>query len=171
MSSATPTKAEICYLGLGSNIGDKILNVKRATEALDSLTGTKVVKRSSYYRSEPWGYKEQEWFVNAVAAAETVLPPSQLLTEIKALENRLGRTPPTRQWGPRVVDIDILLYGRLILKSPELSIPHSLLTKRLFVLIPLLEIAPTLTLPGTDEPLQNYANSLEGKQRVEVMEE
>jgi 2-amino-4-hydroxy-6-hydroxymethyldihydropteridine diphosphokinase len=128
----------IAYIGIGSNIGDKKANCLKAIEYLGECG--KVIKASSLYYTEPVGYREQEDFINAVAAVETSLSPEQLLQSCHAIEDKLGRKR-TIHWGPRSVDLDILLYGNLVTSDPELVIPHPLMAQRRFVLIPLAEIA------------------------------
>ena len=121
-------------IGLGSNIGDKAGHVSAACAA---LTGEAVVQDlvvSSLYRTAPWGHvQDQDWFVNACAIGTTVLPPAEILVRFKSIERRLGRRETTR-WGPRVIDIDLLFYGDLTLRSPGLTIPHREILRRAFVL-------------------------------------
>ncbi len=129
----------LARIGIGSNLGDAPGNVRRALDELAAL-GT-VVGRSSLYRTEPWGVREQPDFVNAAALLETALRPRDLLAALKALERRLGRVAGSR-WGPRVVDLDILTYDDLELREPGLTIPHERLSERAFALAPLAEIDP-----------------------------
>ncbi len=124
-------------IGLGSNLGDPVANVERAIEALADL-GV-VVARSSLYRSEPWGVREQPAFVNAAALLETRLTARELLAGLKAIERALGRTETVR-WGPRVIDLDILTYGGLTVREEGLVVPHERLFERAFALGPLAEI-------------------------------
>lgn len=127
------------YVGIGSNLGDPVGNAMRAIDALTEL-GT-ILRRSSLYRTKPWGKSDQPDFVNAVVLLRTQLEPQALLERLKALENRLGRTPSER-WGPRTVDLDLLLYGDRVVAEPNLSVPHPRLQERAFVLVPLAEIDP-----------------------------
>lgn len=132
------------FLGLGSNLGDREGNI---VEALRRLSERVSVERvSSLYETEPMGYKEQPWFLNAVCEGETELDAEELLRFVKRIEEEMGRKETTR-WGPRIVDIDILLYDDLILETPELTIPHPRLHRRRFVLVPLAELAPDLIHP------------------------
>jgi len=133
-------------LGLGSNIGDKRAHIARALAALGER-GVAVRARSADYRSEPWGPVAQDWFVNACALVETDLAPLDLLALCLAVERDLGRTREIR-WGPRIIDIDILTYGDCRMSRPELTLPHPHMLERAFVLVPLAEIAPTLTVGG-----------------------
>lgn len=143
------TDGVIAYLGLGSNVGDqdaKQTRLKAAVLALRELRGTAVTQTSSLYESEPWGYSEQAPFLNAVVEIRTCLSPQELLESVKAVEQKLGRTP-TFRWGPREIDIDVLLYGDVSMNEPYLALPHKHIAQREFVLRPLLEINPGATLP------------------------
>jgi dihydroneopterin aldolase / 2-amino-4-hydroxy-6-hydroxymethyldihydropteridine diphosphokinase len=134
----------IAYIGLGSNMGDKRANCQMAVEHLSEAG--RIISVSSFYYTEPVGYKEQEDFINAVATLETNRSPAELLSICHAIEDRLGRRRTVR-WGPRTVDLDILLYGDLVLTRSDLVIPHPLMSIRRFVLAPLVEIAPAVMHP------------------------
>jgi 2-amino-4-hydroxy-6-hydroxymethyldihydropteridine diphosphokinase len=129
----------IVYIGIGSNIGDRVANCRKAIEYLSEAG--RVVSVSSFYHTEPVGRHEQDDFINAVAAVETDRPPADLLKMCQEIEDRLGRKRGLR-WGPRTADLDILLYGDLVSGQPELTIPHPQMALRRFVLAPLAEIAP-----------------------------
>jgi 2-amino-4-hydroxy-6-hydroxymethyldihydropteridine diphosphokinase len=133
----------IAYVGIGSNLEDPVRQVRAALEELDHLPHSRVVKRSSLYRSAPVGYADQPDFVNAVAQLETGLPAERLLAELQEIEARHGRSRSFAN-APRTLDLDILLYGELELHTPQLEIPHPRMHERAFVLEPLLEIAPEL---------------------------
>jgi 2-amino-4-hydroxy-6-hydroxymethyldihydropteridine diphosphokinase len=150
----------LCYLGLGSNVGDRAGMIARATACL--VAGGDIVLRrlSSLYFTKPWGNVEQAGFVNAAAEVETYLSARELLERAKGIEAGLGRRAGPR-WGPREVDIDILLYGREVVEEDDLVIPHPYLCKRAFVLIPLAEIAPDLVHPGTGVKVSAYIETLE----------
>lgn len=135
-------------IGLGSNIGDKQGYIDRAIAALDASDGIAVVARSGYWRTEPWGFTDQDWFVNACVAVETTLAPRALLERCLAVEAMLGRRRELR-WGPRVIDLDVLTYGDETIREPGLEVPHPLLLERVFVLAPLAEIRPDLVVRGT----------------------
>ncbi|ETW96921.1 MAG: hypothetical protein ETSY1_24685 [Candidatus Entotheonella factor] len=137
----------IAYLGLGSNIGDREVHLSDACGLLHQHPAIAVEAVSSLYRSAPVGVTGQAWFVNAAARLQTDLSPRSLLAVTQAVERRVGRTP-TYRWGPRVVDIDLLLYGDLQLRTRYLTIPHAALHERAFVLVPLYELAPHLSLPS-----------------------
>jgi 2-amino-4-hydroxy-6-hydroxymethyldihydropteridine diphosphokinase len=135
------------YLSLGSNLGDRERMIEGALGEIDQLDGTQVVRVSSLYDTEPVGELDQPRFLNAVAMLETELSPSLLLWNLKLIERRLGRRGG-RRWGPRAIDIDILLYEDQVIDEPALQIPHPELRHRAFVLVPLAELAPELRLPG-----------------------
>jgi 2-amino-4-hydroxy-6-hydroxymethyldihydropteridine diphosphokinase len=132
------------YLGLGGNVGDTKAYLAQAIEKLKKI-GT-VEKISSFYNTEPVGLAEQEWFLNSALLLETELPPQELLAALKNIEKEVGRTPSVQN-GPREIDMDILLYDDVILKTKTLTMPHPRLHERAFVLAPLCDIAPTLLHP------------------------
>jgi 2-amino-4-hydroxy-6-hydroxymethyldihydropteridine diphosphokinase len=133
------------FLGLGSNLGDSAENLAAAAERLERK-GVRIVRKSSIFRTEPVGMKDQPWFLNQAVEAETALSPSGLFKAVKAIERAMGRKPGPRN-GPRPIDIDILLSGDIVLKTPDLVIPHVRLAERRFVLVPLAEIAPAAIHP------------------------
>ena len=133
--------------GLGSNLGDKRLNLERAVAAMAAAGIVEGIRRSAMFRTEPWGPVAQDWYVNACAVGTTDLPAADLLVRVKALETALGRVETVR-WGPRVIDIDILYYGEVTLKQPNLTLPHPGLLVRPFVLIPLAQLRPDLRFGG-----------------------
>jgi 2-amino-4-hydroxy-6-hydroxymethyldihydropteridine diphosphokinase len=136
------------YIGIGSNLDDPVLQVLTAIAALARLPRTQVARCSRLYRSPPLGPQEQPDYVNAVAAIDTGLTAQALLAELQSLERRQGRRPSAERWGPRCIDLDILVFGVVELHSAELAIPHPGLRGRDFVLWPLFEIAPDLEVPG-----------------------
>lgn len=135
------------FLGLGSNLGDRAANITAAVALLDQCSGIKVKHRSSLYETEPFGYKAQPDFLNAVVAIETLLAPEELLAACLQIEQQLGRRRDVF-WGPRTIDIDLLLFGQEKRNSPELMLPHPYLAQRRFVLLPLAEICNTVVLGG-----------------------
>ena len=137
----------VAFVGLGANLGEPESQVRQAFQSLDAIPHTRVVKRSSLYRSEPQGYAEQPQFVNAVAQLETGLPAERLLAELHAIEASQGRNRSFPN-APRTLDLDLLLFGNAVLDTPGLKIPHPRMHERAFVLIPLLEIAPQASIPG-----------------------
>ncbi len=134
----------IAYIGIGSNVGDKAANCLRAIEFLSEAG--RIIDVSSLYYTEPVGFKAQEDFINVVVALETDRPPAELLAICRAIEERLGRRRTVRL-GPRTIDLDILLFGDLVMNQPDLVIPHPLMAARKFVLAPLVEIAPDAVHP------------------------
>ncbi|HUY14764.1 MAG TPA: 2-amino-4-hydroxy-6-hydroxymethyldihydropteridine diphosphokinase [Terriglobia bacterium] len=137
------------YLSLGSNRGDRAGTIRNALELLHD-SGLEVVRVSSFYRTQPVDFTPQPWFVNCVAELQTGLLPLKLLHACKAVERALGRRPGVAK-GPRVIDIDILLYEDIVIRSAELTVPHPRMGGRRFVLVPLKELAPDLRHPVTGQ--------------------
>ena len=135
------------YIGLGSNIDRPVDQLTRAFSALHRLPSTRLVDRSALYRSRPHGPPNQPDYINAVAALITALAPLTLLRHLQAMERRHRRVR-TQKWGPRTLDLDIIIYGKTTLRHPRLTIPHPLLHRREFVLVPLAGINPDLKIPG-----------------------
>jgi 2-amino-4-hydroxy-6-hydroxymethyldihydropteridine diphosphokinase len=133
------------YLSLGSNLGDRAVHIEQALTRLHE-EGVRIVRRSSFYQTEPVELKQQGWFLNIAVEAQTELMPRQLLRVIRYIEREMGRKRIVRS-GPRTVDIDILLFGTEIVNAAELEIPHPRMTERRFVLVPMAEIAPALRHP------------------------
>ena len=133
------------YLGLGSNLGDRRANVAAALDTL-AERGVAVWAVSPLYESEPWGVVDQPGFLNAACAIDTDLSPHALLDSLKATEREMGRVGALR-YGPRPIDLDILLYGRQCIQTSRLIVPHPAMLERAFVLVPLADIAPTLRHP------------------------
>jgi 2-amino-4-hydroxy-6-hydroxymethyldihydropteridine diphosphokinase len=131
------------YVGLGSNLGDRERLIREAAELIGA------VRLSTVIETEPWGYENQPMFLNAVAEVDTRLTARQLLDQLLDVERRLGRERGDAQWGPRTIDLDLLLYGDEMIDEPGLVVPHPLLPDRLFVLRPLAELAPLLKIPGS----------------------
>ena len=142
------------YLSLGSNIGNRAKNLHAAIAALIGA-GVRVTKVSSFYETEPVDLREQPWFLNCVIEGVTEVPAAQLLKKLREIESRMGSKKLVAK-GPRVIDLDILLYGQETIDTPELQVPHPRMHLRRFVLVPLAEIAPELRHPawsGTAEDL------------------
>ncbi len=137
------------FIGLGSNLNEPRVQLQQALQELALLPLTQLVKVSCFYRSDAWGpVQAQPEFVNAVAELHTDLTPRELLTQLKCIEQQQGRDPHGLRWGPRSIDLDILLYGQIVLTEEDLTIPHPQLGERDFVIYPLLELAPDLVLPS-----------------------
>lgn len=135
------------FIALGSNLQDPAAQVRRALQELSELPGTTLTQASSLYRTAPLGYDNQPDFINAVAEVSTTTPPGPLLQALLALESSHGRERPFPN-APRVLDLDLLIYDDLIMQTPDLTLPHPRMHSRGFVLLPLAEIAPDLTIPG-----------------------
>ena len=136
-------------IGLGANTGDARHTLDRAVALLCDDDQIRLIARSADYRTPPWGFEGQPPFINLCIAVETSLAPGKLLARAQAIEHALGRErSKERRWGPRPIDIDLLAYDDLVLAGPELTLPHPLLFKRAFVLVPLAEIAPNRVIGG-----------------------
>jgi 2-amino-4-hydroxy-6-hydroxymethyldihydropteridine diphosphokinase len=144
------------YVGLGSNLAQPREQIRGALEAIGALSSTRVVTQSSLYRSAPMGPADQPDYLNAVVAIDTGLGPRGLLEALQRVERAQGRVRSVR-WGPRTIDLDILLYGDRVIDEPGLRVPHPGMPQRAFVLVPLLEIAPDLVLPGAG-PLRDLVD-------------
>ena len=136
------------YVGLGSNLQGPTRQLEDAFELLAGISGTRLIKRSSLYRSAPLGGVEQPDFVNAAAALMTQLPAAELLRELQRIEDERGRERGDVRWGPRVLDLDLLVYSDQKIDEQDLIIPHPGIGERNFVLLPLGEVAPGLNIPG-----------------------
>lgn len=135
----------IAYIGIGSNLGDKVGYIKQALAGLEAYPGIRLLRVASLYETAPWGGIDQAWYVNTVAEIDSQLAPEQLLEVCLDIEKQLGRTREVR-WGPRTLDLDLLLYGQRKIELPQLQVPHPRLTERAFVLVPLAELRPELIL-------------------------
>ena len=136
-----------CIIALGSNLGDKTGNIDQAIELLGQGGDIRVVRRSRNFATDPWGKLDQDWFVNACIAVATKLSPRELLVRCKDIERRMGRVA-TEKWGPRVIDLDLLIYRDNVLREPDLVLPHPHMAERAFVLAPLMDIAPDIIVQG-----------------------
>ncbi len=149
------------YLSLGSNLEDRERNLKRALELLAS-PDIQIKRVSSIYETEPQELRDQPWFLNLVAEVETTLFPMQLLRRVRKIEKQLGRQRLVPK-GPRTVDIDILLFGRFVINTPGLQVPHPRMQDRRFVLEPLAEIAPELRHPKTRRSVREMLDATKGQ--------
>ena len=135
------------FIGIGSNEGDRLAHISQAIRALSAVDGVHVVQMATIIESEPVGGPPQGPYLNTVVALDTGLAPRDLLSALKAIEQQLGRQPAGERWGPRPIDLDVLLYEDQIIESPELTIPHPRMHERQFVLEPLVQIAPDVIHP------------------------
>ncbi len=138
----------MAYVGLGSNLLDPRAQVERALAALQDLPKTTLRARSRLYRTPPWGGVVQPDFINAAAALDTGLGAAELMEAMLGIERDFGRRRDGERFGPRVIDIDLLLFGDLVIDEPHLHVPHPRLRERAFVLVPLAEIAASVSVPG-----------------------
>lgn len=157
-----PEKREthLIYLGFGANLGDREATLRAARSGL--APEVELTRCSSLYRTPPWGELDQPPFLNAVCEARTALSPHELLAKVKRLERALGRVD-SRRWGPRAIDVDVLLYADATLRSPDLVIPHPYLHQRAFVLLPLSELAPQLRHPVLGATIAELAAAAGGE--------
>ena len=146
------------YLGLGTNLGDRRMNLQTAIRALPPAVLVRA--ESKIYETPAWGYEDQPRFLNMAIEAQTELAPKDLLAHIKEIERRLGRKA-TFRWGPRVIDIDILFFDELVLESPQLIIPHARLQERAFVLVPLRDLAPDLMHPVLHKSIRQLSEEVD----------
>ena len=167
--------ADTAYVGVGSNLGDRPGFLRRAVHSLEQQDRIAITARSSVYESPAVGYREQPDFLNAAVSLQTDLSPRELMEVLLAIETSMGRTRD-RHWGPRTIDLDLLLYGDRVVDEEGLVVPHPRLLERGFVLLPLGEIDPLLRHPVEGRPLTDYARacndgtvvsgSLDGRQRA-----
>lgn len=155
----------LAYIGFGSNIDDRFSYIQRAITALSETEGITLQSVSSLYKTAPVGYEAQDEFLNAVVVIKTRFSPHALLHTLKQIETDIGREHRTR-WGPREIDMDILIYGDLCLQTPDLTIPHPEMHRRRFVLVPLAEIASDLVHPVFEMTIQSLLNQLDDEKSV-----
>lgn len=153
------------YLGLGSNVGNKSSNIKKAINHIKK--NLRIIKISPIYKTEPVGYKKQDWFLNCVVEAETDKKPMGLLAFFKSIEKKLKREKIFK-YGPRTIDIDILFYGNEIIKTKNLQIPHPRMHRRLFVLEPLSKINPSFVHPKLGKKIKELKNQIKSKSMVRL---
>ena len=155
------------YLGLGANLGEREVHLARAVHLLAESPAVQISRSSSIYQTAPWGYLEQPDFLNSVLEIETTLEPVALLELTQSIERQIGRQPGIR-FGPRLIDIDILLYSEqsIRLEEPDLQIPHPRMHLRAFVLVPLAELAPALVVPNFSARVKELRDGVDGKEGV-----
>ena len=157
----------IAYLSIGSNMGDRLETFRRAFEILGNNPQIDLLSCSSLYETDPVGYTEQDCFLNAVIKVQTTLNPEELLKTCMDVEQELGRKREKR-WGPRTLDLDILLYNHENIESEILSVPHPRMHERGFVIIPLMELTPEIRLPNIDESLSELLEKSSDKKGVRL---
>ena len=146
------------FIALGTNLGDRMANLTRALELLQPQV--QVTEQSDVFETIPWGVRDQPLFLNQVIKGTSQLAPEELLVFLKAIETEMGREPSVR-YGPRLIDLDILLYGDEQIQTERLQIPHPRMLERAFVMLPLAQLAPDLVIPGTDEPVIEILDNLD----------
>ncbi|MDD5712771.1 MAG: 2-amino-4-hydroxy-6-hydroxymethyldihydropteridine diphosphokinase [Smithellaceae bacterium] len=156
----------ISFVGVGSNLGDGAANCRQAMDLLSLAQGGRVIRAASLYRTEPVGLREQPWFINTVAEVRTTLSARGLLSALKKIEEKMGREEAVK-WGPRIIDLDILLYGQEVIEEEGLIIPHPEMHKRRFVLEPLNEIASYVIHPAFGISVKGLLDRLDDESRVE----
>jgi dihydroneopterin aldolase / 2-amino-4-hydroxy-6-hydroxymethyldihydropteridine diphosphokinase len=156
------------YIGIGSNLGDRQKNCLRAVELL-SEGGLSVTKQSSVHETEPWGLTEQPAFLNMAVEAETCFPPVELLAMLKKIEKDMGRQE-TVKWGPRIIDLDVLLYDDITLNTEALVVPHPLMHEREFVLVPLAELAGEFIHPVLKKKIGDLLNEIKRNKTITVQD-
>ena len=160
----------IAYIGIGSNIGDKVNQCEKAISEILKVDHHKLLAKSSLFKTQPIGYTSQDWFVNGVIKIETDLEAHELLRKLKTIESQLGRTE-TFRWGPRTIDLDILFFDDAEIHNEELQVPHPSIQERQFVLIPLAEIDRYLIHPVLKKTVQELLNNIKEDQGVEKLSE
>jgi len=158
----------IAYIGIGSNVGNKVDQCEKAISEILKVDRHKLLVKSSLFKTKPIGYTSQDWFVNGVIKIETDLEPLDLLRVLKTIESQLGRKE-TFRWGPRMIDLDILIFDDREMRTEELQIPHPLLHERQFVLVPLAEIDRDLVHPVLKKTIGELLNNLKEDQGVEKL--
>jgi 2-amino-4-hydroxy-6-hydroxymethyldihydropteridine diphosphokinase len=157
------------FIGVGSNLGDRRENCREARDRIGQLTGTRVVKESSIYESEPHG-NAKTWFANSVLEIETEFAPPELLKRLKAIETAMGRKRVRgKRWGSRVIDLDILLFDNELLNKRNLKVPHPQLPNRRFVLLPLSELAPQLIHPALNVSISELLTTTTDTKDIHLM--
>ena len=155
----------IAHLGLGTNLGDRLANLRRALALLASMPGIRLLRHSQVFETEPWGVADQPRFLNCCAEVAVSVSPDELLAHCKEAEERLGRQPGPR-WGPRLMDVDILLCGDMVVDLPHLEIPHPRLHLRAFALVPLAELCSDVEHPLLGVSIGELAESVDGREGV-----
>ena len=155
------------YLCLGSNLGDRKGNIEAASKLIDQLIG-KIAKKSRFYETQPWGKPDQDWFYNQMLMINTTQDPREMLENITKIERQVGREKGEK-WGPRIIDVDIIFYGKRVIRDKGLEIPHPEMHKRGFVLVPMLELAPELEHPVLHKTMDELFLNLDDLSEVVML--
>lgn len=155
-------------ISYGSNMGDKKENCKEAIRRILNIKGVTILRESSFYRTDPVGMTEQDWFVNGLISVETDIPPEELLDRLLSIELQMGRVREEK-WGPRLIDLDIISYGDKVMESEKLTLPHPETPNRAFVLIPIRQIEPTWIHPVTGKTGGEMLQELSEDQQVQII--
>jgi len=156
-----------CYISIGSNLGDRLLNIDRSIIELSCFS--QIVKSSSYYKTPPWGYDDIRYYINIVVQVRTSLAPYLLLNKIKLIESQMGRTVNKQSnYSARIIDLDILFFDGVILNENDLIVPHPKLYNRKFVLVPLCEISPQLKCPVKNITIENLLLQVKDDSRISL---
>ncbi|MDX9789091.1 MAG: 2-amino-4-hydroxy-6-hydroxymethyldihydropteridine diphosphokinase [Desulfobacterales bacterium] len=158
------------FISIGSNIGDRKANCLNGILSLSGLEGVIIKKTSQFYETEPVDYRDQDWFVNAALRLKTVLSPFDLLDALKRVEKKVGRKENPVRFGPRVLDLDIILYDDLVLSAPNLIIPHPRMHERRFVLKPICDIAPDTVHPVMQRTIRQLLNALKDEKHQHMVD-
>ena len=169
MMNDSPPQKKMAYISVGSNMGDRLSNCQKGITGLTDSGIATLLAQSEFYMTEPVDYQDQDWFVNAVIKIETSLDPPELLKSLKSIEQDAGRQDGGVRFGPRVLDMDIILYDDIILSTPGLAVPHPRMHQRRFVLEPLCDIDPKMIHPILKKDMRYLADQLdENEQRIRL---
>jgi 2-amino-4-hydroxy-6-hydroxymethyldihydropteridine diphosphokinase len=149
----------VAYIGIGSNLGDKSRNCRQALEHIGRMPGARLKQWSRWFLTRPVGVEGQEWYLNGVASLEAGISGHELLARLLAIESILGRVR-TEKWGPRIIDLDLLLFGEEIIQSKDLQVPHPRMHVRRFVLVPMVELAPWVVHPVLRQTMKALLESM-----------
>jgi len=158
------------FIGLGANLGERAAAIREALDLLEARGLGRVVRASSLYRTEPVGFRDQPWFINAAAQIETGMDPADFFFGLQEIEREMGRPQPRVAQGPRLIDLDLLLWEEAVISSPDLKVPHPRMHLRRFVLVPLAEIAPLARHPSLKLTITDLLESLADTSVVEKLD-
>jgi 2-amino-4-hydroxy-6-hydroxymethyldihydropteridine diphosphokinase len=155
-------------ISFGSNLGDKKENCKEAIRRILAVKGITILRESSFYRTEPVGKTDQDWFVNGLISVETEIPPEELMDRLLSIERTMGRVRDVK-WGPRIIDLDLISCGDTVMKTEKLTLPHPEIQNRAFVLVPIRQIEPKWVHPVTGKTAGEMLNELSEGQGVQII--